>query len=224
MELVLSTGPEGKPGALPSRLRLWGRLSSINVRKVVWAAQETGCLFDRIDAGAAHGIVDTAEFRRLNPNGLVPVLQHGDLTLWESNVIVRYLAQTFPDAGLLPASPARRWMAEQWMDWQQTTFNPAGRDAFVQWIRTPPAQRDGKRIQRSEAATGPLLALLDAHLADHEWVGGERFSVADIPLGCELHRWKQLPVASPVTPQVDRWYAALLARPATRGVLDLPLS
>jgi glutathione S-transferase len=224
MNPVLPPGPEGTPGAQSSRLRIWGRLSSINVRKVVWAAQEAGCPFDRIDAGAAFGIVDTPAFQRLNPNGLVPVLQHGGLTLWESNVIVRYLAQAFPGAGLLPATPARRIVAEQWMDWQQTTFNPAGRDAFVQWVRTPPAQRDGKRIERSEAATGPLLELLDAHLAAHEWVGGERFSVADIPLGCELHRWKQLPVTGPVTPQVDRWYAALLARPATRGVLDLQLS
>ena len=224
MESARTPQPD-RASSLPNpALRIWGRLSSINVRKVVWAAREAGCAFERIEAGAAFGVVDTPEFQRMNPNAMVPVLQHGDLTLWESNVIVRYLAQTFPAAGLLPATPGRRFLAEQWMDWQQTTFNPAGRDAFVQWIRTPEAQRDAVRIQRSEAATGPLLELLEAHLAGHEWIAGERFSVADIPLGCELHRWKQLPVTSPATPRVDRWYAALLARPATRGVLDLPLS
>ena len=79
-------------------MHIWGRLSSINVRKVVWAAQETGAPFQRSDAGAAFGVVRTPEYRRMNPNELVPVLQDGDFTLWESNVIVRYLAARFPNA------------------------------------------------------------------------------------------------------------------------------
>ena len=215
-----STAAPG-PGA---PLRLWGRMSSINVRKVTWMLQELQHPFERIDAGAAFGIVDTPDYQRLNPNRLVPVLQHGAFTLWESNTILRYLAQAFPAAGMLPATPAERFRAEQWMDWQQTTANPAGRDAFVQWIRTPAEQRDAGRIARSEAAMQGVLQLLDAHLAHTPYVAGARFSVADVPLGCELHRWTRLPVARPPMPHVDRWYAALLARPATRGVLDQPLS
>ena len=100
-------------------MHLWGRLTSINVRKVVWAAQETGAPFQRTDAGAAFGVVTTPEYLRMNPNGLVPVLKDGDFTLWESNVIVRYLATRFPDSDLMPASLALRFEAEQWMDWQQ---------------------------------------------------------------------------------------------------------
>ncbi|MCY7305824.1 MAG: glutathione S-transferase [Rhodoferax sp.] len=205
-------------------MHIWGRLSSINVRKVIWAAQETGEPFERTDAGAAFGIVKTADYLRMNPHGLVPVLQDGDATLWESNVIVRYLAARFPHCGLLPASLTLRFEAEQWMDWQQTTFNGAGRDAFIQWIRTPAEQRNPELIARSVAATEPLLGLLEEHLSGNEWMVGDRFSMADIPLGCEIHRWFGLPQPRRSWPHLERWYVALCARPASRGVLDLQLS
>ena len=205
-------------------MKIWGRLSSINVRKVVWAAQEAGADFTRTDAGAAFGIVDTADYRRMNPNALVPVLQDGDVTLWESNVIVRYLATRFPACGLLPATLAQRFEAEQWMDWQQTTSNPAGRNAFIQYIRTPPEQRQTELIRQSVAAMEPLMGLLDDHLATRRFMLGAHFSMADIPLGCEVHRWFALPQARPHWPNLERWFAELRQRPASRGVLDVTIS
>ena len=205
-------------------MHIWGRLSSINVRKVVWAAQETGAPFQRTDAGAAFGVVQTPAYLRMNPNGLVPLLQDGDFTLWESNVIVRYLAARFPDSDLMPASLALRFEAEQWMDWQQTTFNGAGRDAFIQWIRTPAEKRQPDLIQRSVQAMAPLLQLLDQRFAQRTYMLGDHFSMADIPLGCEIHRWFGLPQPRAALPHLERWYAALCARPASRGVLDLQLS
>ena len=205
-------------------MKIWGRISSINVRKVVWAAQETGAEFTRTDAGAAFGIVRTPEYLRLNPNALVPVLQDGDVTLWESNVIVRYLAARFPACGLLPATLAQRFEAEQWMDWQQTTSNPAGRNAFIQHIRTPADQRQPELIRQSVAAMEPLMALVDSHLATRRYVLGDQFSMADIPLGCEVHRWLALPQPHPHWPHLERWFAALCARPASRGALDINLS
>jgi len=207
-------------------MKIWGRLSSINVRKVVWAAQETGAAFTRIDAGASHGIVGTAAYRQLNPNALVPTLEDGDLVLWESNTIVRYLASQYPAARLLPQGTAARFVAEQWMDWQQTAINPAGRDAFIQLIRTPATQRRDDLVAHSVAATAPLLQLLDRHLATRPFMAGDTFSMADIPLGCEMHRWFGLPLAheAAALPHLQRWYAALRARPASRGILDLALS
>ena len=205
-------------------LTIWGRLSSINVRKVVWAAQEVSAPFTRTDAGGSFGVVHTPAFMRLNPNAMVPVLQDGDTTLWESNVIVRYLAVRFPAAALLPTEPARRFEAEQWMDWQQTTLNPAGRNAFIQWIRTPAPQRNAAELAQSVAATEPLMALLDAHLSRRLFLLGDNFSVADIPLGCEVHRWFGLPQPRPAWPHLERWFATLCARSASRGVLDQTLS
>ena len=205
-------------------LHLWGRISSINVRKVVWAAQELGLTMQRTDAGGQFGIVKEPDYRQKNPNALVPLIEDGEVRVWESNVIVRYLCAKHSQGDFYPAGLPERFAAEQWMDWQQTTFNPAGRTAFIQWIRTPAEQRDPALIAQSVAATEALLALLDAHLADHAYIGGDRFGMADIPLACEMHRWSGLPQPRAARTHLDRWYQHILARPATRGVLDLPLS
>ncbi len=205
-------------------LHLWGRLSSLNVRKVVWAAQEVGVPFDRTDAGMAFGVVHTPAYHAMNPNEKVPTLQDGALLLWESNVIVRYLCARYAPDTLYAQDLAPRFDAERWMDWQQTTFNPAGGPAFLQWIRTAPADRNATLIAASVAATEPLLQLLDTHLGTQAYMAGAHFSMADIPLACDVHRWFQLPQARPAFPHLERWLAAILQRPATRGVLDLPLS
>ena len=141
-------------------------------------------------------------------------------------MIVRYLCARHAPGGLYPEPLAARFDAERWMDWQQTTLNPAGREAFMQWVRTPAEQRDAAAAERSVRATEPLLALLDAHLATRAYLGGDRFTMADIPIGCELHRWFGLPAgeyARPAWPNLERYFAALRGRPAARGVLDLAL-
>jgi glutathione S-transferase len=203
-------------------LHLWGRLSSINVRKVVLCAQVLGLDLPRSDAGMAFGVVDTPEYRALNPNGLVPLLQDGDFALWESNAIVRYLCAR---AGrLYPTDLQQRFDAERWMDWQQTTLNRASGPAFVQWIRTPAERRDAQAIAQSVTATEPLFDLLDQHLGQSAFMAGEALTMADIPIACEVHRWWGLPQPRPAWPHLERWYAHWLALPASRGVLDLPLS
>ena len=203
-------------------LTIWGRITSINVRKVVWAAQELGLAFERTDAGASFGITRTPDYLAMNPNALVPTLVDDGFVLWESNTIVRYLCARQASA-LLPTDLHPRFDAERWMDWQQTTLNPAGREAFIQWFRTPEAQRQPERIAQSVAAMEPLMALLDRHLASRDWMLGEAFTVADIPIACDVHRWFGLPQQRPPRPHVERWFQAILARPATRGVLDIPL-
>jgi len=208
-------------------LQIWGRLSSINVRKVVWCAQELGLAFQRTDAGGRFGVVQTPAYRALNPNALVPAIEDDDgVRLWESNVIVRYLCARHVPGQLYPGPLAARFDAERWMDWQQTTLNPAGRDAFMQWVRTPAVRRDAAAAARSVQATERLLALLDSHLATRAYMSGDRLTMADIPIGCELHRWFGLPAdlyARPAWPNLERYFAALRDRPAARGVLDQPL-
>ncbi len=208
-------------------LKIWGRISSINVRKVVWAAQECAVPFERIEAGAAFGVVKTLEFLAKNPNGLIPMIEDEGFVLWESNAIVRYLCATYAPERLYPLPLPARFDAERWMDWQQTTFNPASRGAFMQLIRTAPEQRQPAVIEQSIAATEALLAMLDAHLSQRAYMCGDQFTMADIALGCELHRWSGLPLpqaALAAHTHVKRWYASLLARPAARGVLDVVLS
>jgi glutathione S-transferase len=204
--------------------RIWGRISSINVRKAVFAVQELGVTFERIDAGHEFGIVKTSEYLAKNPNALVPLLEDGAVHLWESNVIVRYLCAKYAPGRLYPEPLAQRFDAERWMDWQQTTLNPAGRDAFIQWYRTPEAKRDAAAIARSTGQTEPLMAMLDEHLARHAFMAGDTFTMADIPVACEIHRWHSLPQPRPARPHLERWYAGILARPASRGVLDVVMS
>lgn len=205
-------------------LKIWGRLSSINVRKVVLAAQWLAIPFTRTDAGHEFGIVDTPDYRAKNPNGLVPLMEDDGVVLWESNVIVRYLCAKHSAGKLYPQALAARFDAERWMDWQQTTLNPAGRGAFVQLMRTPAERRKQDVVAQSVAATEPLMAMLDAHLGSRAFMAGDAFTMADIPIACEIHRWHGLPLDRPARPHLERWYGAILDHAASRGVLDTPLS
>jgi glutathione S-transferase len=205
-------------------LKIWGRLSSINVRKVVWAANETGVPYERVDAGLAFGVVGTNWYGALNPNRLVPTIDDDGFVLWESNVIVRYLSAKYAPGVLCPQDLAARFDAERWMDWQQTSTGPATRDAFWQLIRTPPDKRDAAVIEASRVRMEPLLVRLDAHLATRRFICGDRFTMADIPLGCEIFRWFALPLARPATPNLERWHREVCFRPAAANVLTLPLT
>ena len=205
-------------------LKIWGRMSSINVKKVVWTAQELGLEFQRTEAGGLFGVVTTPDYMALNPNSLVPVIEDNGYVLWESNVIVRYLCAKHSAGDIYPTDIHERFDAERWMDWQQTTLNPASRPGFWQLIRTPPEQRNDALLAESNAAVEALMATLDAHLAQRHFMVGDRFTVADIPLACEVHRWFSLPQARQSRPHIERWYASLRARQASKGVLDLTLS
>ncbi len=207
-----------------SKLQIWGRMSSVNVKKAVWTAQELGLDFERHEAGGVHGVVKTPAYMALNPNSQVPVVQDGGYVLWESNVITRYLSAKHAMGTLYPTDLQERFDAERWMEWQQTSVNPASRNGFWHLIRLPAAERDPAVIAQSNAAVEPLMAILDAHLATRSFIVGERFTMADIPLGCEVHRWLALPQSRTPRPHIERWFAALSARPAAKGVLDMKLT
>lgn len=205
-------------------LKIWGRLSSINVQKVVWAAGEVGQDFARIDAGGPFGGLDTPEFRALNPNGQIPVLEDGAFRLWESNSIVRYLAARYGAAVIWEAEPARRADAERWMDWMLSELQPATAPVLRGVVRKEPAFADPKVIEAGMRRAEALMAILDAQLADRPFLAGERFGVADIAVGCGAHRWLNMPVERIARPHVQRWYGELFARPAAEAALPLPVA
>ena len=207
-----------------SKLQIWGRMSSINVKKVAWTAQELGLEFERHEAGGVHGVVKTPAFMALNPNSTIPVLEDGAYVLWESNVITRYLSAKHAMGTLYPTDLQERFDAERWMEWQQTTVNPASRNGFWHLIRLTEAERDPALIAQSNAAVELLMATLDARLATRRFILGDHFTMADIPLGCEVHRWFALPQPRTARPHIERWFASLLARPAAKGVLDMGLA
>lgn len=196
-------------------LKLLGKPTSINVRKVLWLGEELAL---RIDHAPMQAPGDAESLRRLNPIGLVPVLIDGTAVLWESNTICRYLAARQRRHDLLPAEPLARARVEQWMDWQATDLNSAWRPAFMALVRHSPAFQDAAVIDHSVAAWNRLMTLLDAQLATTgAFVTGADFTLADIVLGLSANRWRMTPMARPALPAVDAWIVRLATRPGYRA-------
>ena len=199
-------------------LRIWGRLSSVNVQKVVWCSDELGLAYERIDAGGAFGLTKTPQYLAMNPNALVPVIEDDGFVLYESNAIVRYLAARHSSDALWPEDLRRRADADRWMEWQSNTYTPAMRDIFWQLIRTPAGSRNPAAIEASRKECERLTAILDNHLAQRRYLTEHGFTAADIVVGCAAHRWLHLPVAREPRPHVERWYALIRSRPGSRQV------
>lgn len=202
-------------------LRVLGRTSSINVRKVLWACDEIGVPFEREDWGLGFRSAQSPEFQALNPNGLVPVIvdnDNGGFVLWESNTICRYLAGRQGRGDLLPTEPQARARVEQWMDWQAGELNNAWRYAFMALVRHSPVHADAVAIEASLQGWNRHMRILDAQLAltGHYAVGPD-FTLADIPLGLSVHRWLMTPFAAterPLLPAVAAYVERLRQRPA----------
>jgi glutathione S-transferase len=213
-------------GAEPetSMLTIHGRINSINVQKVVLACEELSLAYQRIDAGGAFGVVGTAEFRAMNPNGLVPVLVDGGVVLWESNAIVRYLAAKHGVGGLWPEDHAARARSDRWMDWGAFTLYRRYHQAFWQSVRTPPENRDQAAIDASVAETEPAVDILEAELEGRAFLEGDRPTIGDIGLVPSVFRWLNMPVQRRPRPNCEAWVARLAARPGYDRALMLPIT
>ncbi len=205
-------------------LRIWGRISSINVQKVVWCADEIGVRYERVDVGGSFGGTKTPEYLAMNPNSLVPTIDDDGFILYESNAIVRYLAAKHSADKLWPRDPRKRADVDRWMDWLATSFVPSMRDGFWQLIRTPEAQRDTAAVEKSRGDSARLAGILDAHLANRRYVTDPGFTAADIVIGCAVHRWLLLPWERPERPNIRRWYDEIRSRPGAKQVISLALS
>ncbi len=204
-------------------LRIWGRANSINVQKVLWCCAELELPFERIEAGMEFGVVDTPEYGALNPSRRVPTIDDDGYVLWESNAIVRYLAMKHGGT-LCPSDLRARFDAERWMDWQQTSLGPPVRDVFWALVRTPPEKRDALALRKAREEAERALAILDAHLARHRFVGGENFTMGDIPVGISVYRWLAFDMERAENPNLVRWHERLTARPGFREHVMQPLT
>jgi glutathione S-transferase len=194
-------------------LKVWGRITSANVQKVMWAVDELGLPCERIDAGGAYGKLDTPEYAAMNPNRQIPVLDDNGFTLWESNAIVRYVADTYGRGSLAPQDRRAFAEADRWMDWNANAIQPdiiGG--LFWGYIRTAAIDRNVVALEAAAKRAGERLAILDQHLATRDYVGGMRLSMADIPVGTMMYRYFTLPIQRPSLPHVEAWYGRLKAR------------
>lgn len=205
-------------------LTIWGRLSSINVQKAVWAAGEVGQPFERIDIGGAFGGNREPAYLAKNPNGQIPTLEDGELCIWESNSIVRYLAARYGAGWIWDEDPAVRAEADRWMDWMLAELQPALTPAFWVLIRKAADRYSPAELAASIAKTEAKLDILDAHLATRSFLAGERFGMADITVAPGAHRWLNMPVERARRPHLQRWFETVSARPAAKVALLLPIA
>lgn len=196
-------------------LRILGKASSINVRKVLWTCVELDLPFEREDWGSGFQPTDSPQFLALNPNAMVPVLVDGDNVLWESNTICRYLATRYGAGRLLPADAWHRAQVEQWMDWQATELNNAWRYAFMALVRGSPSHNDAVQAAASVTQWNRHMGILDRQLdRTGAFVAGAEFSLADIVLGLSVNRWLMTPIERPLLSAVNSYIARLGERPA----------
>jgi glutathione S-transferase len=207
-------------------IKVWGRNTSSNVQKVMWAIGEIRLPHERIDIGGAFGKNNEAEYLAKNPNGLVPTLEEEDgFLLWESNTIVRYLAAKHKAAVLEPADLRGRALASKWMDWQLSVCGPALTPVFWGLIRTPPDKRNHTAIEEGKKKSTVAFGMMDEQLGKTAYLAGDAFSYGDIPVGIMAYRYRQLVPDRPPLRNFERWYAAISSRPAFKDqVGSVPLS
>jgi len=197
-----------------SELTIWGRVTSSNVQAVMWAVAELGLEHTRHDVGGAFGGTDTAEYRAMNPMGLVPVLQDGDLTMFESAAIVRYLGAQYGSEVFWPSDPKKRAPLDIVAEWaKHAVYRSLTLDVFWQLVRTPSAERDPAVIGRGIKELAKLLSMAENWLGDEDYFGGNGICFADILFGHFLYRYYTLDFERSDTPVLDNYYERLKARP-----------
>jgi glutathione S-transferase len=220
--LRLHAGPQHPEDGM---LKIWGRTTSSNVQKVLWTCAELGIPYDRLDHGGPFGGNRDPEYLKLNPNGLVPTVIDGDLVMWESNTICRYLCNTHPNGGsLYPSDFGERTHVERWMDWQLSVIGaPMG--ALLQGlIRSTPETRDAAAIEAARRRAITAWEIVDDALEGQPYLGGQSLSLAEIVMGTHIYRWFNYAIERPRMPKLHAWYERCLARPGFKNHIVMPIT
>lgn len=205
-------------------VRVLGRANSINVQKVMWLGAEVGLDIDRIDIGGPFGGNDKPEYFAKNPTGKIPTLEDGELILWESHTIVRYIAEVYGSSPWWPAKIEDRYHANQWMDFYISTLHPHMTSMYYTLIRTAPEDRDPASLEKAVTEAGKAWAIVDGHLANNKFMTGTAPTMGDIPLACAAYRWHNLDISRPDLPHLKAWYETFAARLAFQQNVMLPMS
>jgi glutathione S-transferase len=205
-------------------LKIWGRINSINVQKVLWCCAELDLQYDRVDAGGKFGVNSTPEYLAMNPNGLVPTINDDGFILWESHAIVRYLSRKHGKGKLCPSDEKACSDADRWMEWYSTTLWNNLRPVFWNLVRVEPDKRDMKLVEESRKKMADNLKMVESNLASRQYMVGNSMTMADIPMGVALHRWFLLPIERPDYPRLAAYYQRLKQRPAFAQHCAAPLN
>ena len=205
-------------------LKIWGRASSSNVQKVLWCCAELDIEFERTDWGGPFGGNQDPEYLKLNPNGLVPTVIDGDLVMWESNTICRYLATTRNGERLYPRDPAARTHVERWMDWQLSVVGPPMGQLLFGLVRTKPEARDQAAIEAARRRALAAWTIVEDELKDRPYLAGSELSLAEIVLGTQIYRWFTFAIERPELGNLRGWYERMRHRPGFKAHIEQPIT
>jgi glutathione S-transferase len=205
-------------------LKIWGRTTSSNVQKVLWCCGELGLEYERVDLGGPFGGNQDPEYLAMNPNGLVPTVKDGDLVMWESNTICRYLCTTRDGERLYPTAPAARTQVERWMDWQLSSIAPPMGALLFGLIRTKPEQRDHAAIEAARRKALAAWTIVEDALDSHPYLAGEQLTLAEITLGTLVYRWHAFSIERPLLKNLKVWYERMREHPAFKQYIEIPIT
>ena len=206
-------------------IKIWGRANSGNVKKVLIVAEELKLSYERIDAGLHFGVVDTPEYRKLNPNGRVPTIEDGDYVLWESHAICRYFAMQYGGEAIYPREPKARAGVDRWLDWQLAHLAAVEVPVFWSTIRTPVEKQDKALIAENVKKLAAVFQIVEDRLADRPYLEGDGATLADLVLGIFAYRYfKNGFIERPAMPRMEAWTEKLRVRPSYQKWVDEPLT
>lgn len=188
-------------------IKVWGGKSVANVQKVLWCLGELGLAFEHCGPTGVFPSPLDARYVASKAAGSVPIIDEDGFVLWEGNAIARYLARKHSAGTLWPIDGKSAAEADRWMDYQLSTV----REHIHPILRADlTAERIAYHARQLAAAFDPL----EAALAGRSYLVGDRFTVADIPLGINAYRWFHLDIERPHVPNIEAWYRRLQSRPA----------
>ncbi|MGE0259283.1 MAG: glutathione S-transferase family protein, partial [Alphaproteobacteria bacterium] len=191
-----------------------------NVQKVLWCCAELDLEFERVDVGGPFGGNRDPEYLAMNPNGLVPTVKDGDLVMWESNTICRYLAITRNGEHLYPRDPAARTHVERWMDWQLAVIGPPMGQLLFGLVRSTPETRDPAAIESARRRAATAWTIVDDEVKNKPYLAGDHLSLAEIVLGTQIYRWFAFPIERPELPNLRAWYDRMHQRPGFKKHIE----
>ena len=197
-------------------LTIYGRHTSSNVQLVMWTVAEIGVPHDRLDYGRGFASTRTDDYLAMNPMALVPAMRDGDVVMFESAAIMRYLGSKYGDDTFYPKDPDTRGPLDTWAEWGKNTFARAVSIIFHEQVSKPVEKQDPAIIAKGTATVTPLAQILNERLTRHDWLGGDQFTFADVATGFQLYRYFNMDWSRPNLPALDAYYARLQTRPAFR--------
>lgn len=198
-------------------ITIWGRGSSANVQKVMWALAELNLQYRHVIVGGPYGGTTSEEFKSLNPVGKIPVLKDDNITLWESHAILRYLSRKH--GGHLSVREIDQPFVDQWLDFTATYLFPPFVGLFWQLVRTRPSDRSQEFIARHTNDLGVALDIIDEQLGKSGWLATNTFTIADIAAGVTMERCLEIIDLHQNRPNLTRWHGKLAAREAYKTVV-----